>query len=461
MSNCVGKLVSKKVSYDKVNKDTAEVAFTIMEDIDACAKIITKRYATYGSVDGSGTLVSTYAKTKVPEDLLNICESFGCKNTGTLTVTNTATNATKGVYATFTSASDATEYMAGVMYFYLYAPSDTVEVTISDITDEAMENADVYKIAVSGDTTGQFIPVTVDLSKVPTSTTGDGWQASDNGVRVKITDVNGTSVGISSISFFDSIEDLEGNEAIRLGCLTGVDGEDTIDALEETCSTAQYDETSPSIERTITFKTWTPNATLLNPFMHKSDETEGWFFQTVRKTIPMSADNKGYGMIHLSDLYAEECGHIYVAIDDSCNITDSVLHRVNNPNLMSLNENQFQVITAKQNPQRSELIGGEIYFDESLIGKTVVISYPKEALEVETYHATTVGVNNRRVKMAYTRQISDGVVEMYEYKSVLVTSFPMALSDSDSEAEITVSVQKDNNNDYYTMKRINSESYLL
>lgn len=452
MSNCIGKTVASKVRYNKIVKDTAEVAFTVMEDIDACAKIITKKYE---SLTNDKTTAVFY-KSNVPEDLLNICESFGCKNTGTLQIHPIAstTGMERKAGAVFTSASDATEYMAGVLLFYL-TPSDSIDsctVEIADITDDFFKNADKYNVSIRGNV--GTIPVTVDLSKTPSETIGEGWQASDNGVRLRIT-VEDYGMGISSISFFDSIEDLEGNEAIRLGCLTGVDGEDTIDALEESCMSAQYDETSPSIERTITFKTWTPNAVLLNPFMHKSDETEGWFFQTVKKTVPSGAS------IHLSDLYTEECGHVYVAIDDSCNTTDSVLHRVNSPNKLTLNESQFQVITAKQSPDRGDLIGGEIVFNESLVGKTVVISYPKEALEVETYHATTVGVNDRRVKMAYTKTISDGVVEMYEYRNVLVTSFPMALSDSDSELEMTISVQKDNNNDYYTMKRINSEAYLL
>lgn len=458
MSNCIGKTVASKVRYNKIVKDTAEVAFTVMEDIDACAKIITKKYE---SLTNDKTTAVFY-KSQVPEDLLNICESFGCKNTGTLNVhpIGSTTGMEKSAGVVFTSASDATEYMAGVLLFYVGSATEdhTYTVEIADIKDEEFTNADSYSVSVKANTSAQFAPVTIDLSKTPTKTIGEGWQASDNGVRLRIT-VDSYVMLISSISFFDSIEDLEGNEAIRLGCLTGVDGEDTIDALEESCMSAQYDETSPSIERTITFKTWTPNAVLLNPFMHKSDETEGWFFQTVKKTVP-SYEN-GKARIHLSDLYTEECGHVYVAIDDSCNTTDSVLHRVNSPNELTLNENQFQVITAKQSPDRGDLIGGEIVFDGSLSGKTVVISYPKEALEVETYHATTVGVNDRRVKMAYTKTISDGVVEMYEYKNVLVTSFPMALSDSDSELEMTISVQKDNNNDYYTMKRINSEAYLL
>lgn len=455
MSNCIAKAVASKVSYNKLVKDTSEVAFTVMQDIDACAKIITKKYVELTNEFTS----AVYDKTEVPEDLLNICESFGCKNTGTLHVHPSGSTSLMETQtgAVFTSASDATEYMAGVLYFYVNNNSEftKITVTISDIKDEKMENADVYIITPKTIQTGNsFMPISVDLSKTPNSTVGDGWQASDNGVRLKIEQTGTYGIKISSISFFDSIEDLEGNEAVRLGCLTGVEGEDTIDALEESCMSAQYDETSPSIERTITFKTWTPNAVLLNPFMHKSDEADGWFMQTVKKTVPSN------GRIHLTDLYTEECGHVYVALDESCNVTDSVLHRVNSPNLLDLNNNQFQVLTNKSEGQVG-LIGGEIRLPSNLNGKTVTISYPKEALEVETYHATTVGVNDRRVKMAYTKTISDGVVEMYEFKNVLITSFPMSLSDSDSELEMTVSVQKDNNNDYYTMKRINAEAYLL
>lgn len=457
MSNCKAKRIAQKVSNKKLDQATAEVAFTVMEDIDACAKIITKRFK---STEADS---SVFSETKRPDDLLNICGTFGCKNTGTLLLTKAGSEDVTSS-ATFTSSSDATEYVAGVAYYYIYIGQTgkyTVTTTIGDLTDESLANADSYETAINATHAG-FYPVTIDLSLAPSKTVGTGWVATDSGVTFKVEfKGHAGTVGVSSISFFDEIEDLEGNTAVRLGCLTGVDGEDTLDTLEEACQSAQYDESSTSVERTITAKSWTPNFLLLNPLVRKGDETDGWFFANDKKVIARD-EATGYGVLHFADMYIEECGHIYVALDDSCNITDSAMSRVNNPNLMKLNERQFQVITMKQNPEVT-YNGGKIYFDASLIGKTVFVSYPKEALEVETYHANSSFVNDRRLKMAYTRQLSDGVIEMLEYPSVRITSFPMAVSATEnSELEFSVKVSRDDaTKDFYTIKRINSESYLL
>lgn len=79
MSKCnINKIVAQKVAPQKLS-NLDEVEFTISRDIDACAKINTKNYLASGSDE-----VLMYDRLLVPDDLLNVCESFGCKNTGTL-----------------------------------------------------------------------------------------------------------------------------------------------------------------------------------------------------------------------------------------------------------------------------------------------------------------------------------------------------------------------------------------
>ena len=106
MSNCRAKALAHKISLEAVNKNL-EVYCNVMKDIDSCAKINTIHY-----LETSGT--ASYSRTTVPEDLLNICQSTGCKNTGTLTV-----NGTQGASAKFSSISDATYYYAGLVYYYV------------------------------------------------------------------------------------------------------------------------------------------------------------------------------------------------------------------------------------------------------------------------------------------------------------------------------------------------------
>ena len=78
MSKCnMNKIVAQKVNPQKLT-NLDEVEFTISRDIDACAKINTKNFLT----EGTDSVV--YDRLLIPDDLLNVCESFGCKNTGTL-----------------------------------------------------------------------------------------------------------------------------------------------------------------------------------------------------------------------------------------------------------------------------------------------------------------------------------------------------------------------------------------
>lgn len=78
MSKCnINKIVAQKVAPQKLS-NLDEVEFTISRDIDACAKINTKNFLL------EGTDLVEYDRLLVPDDLLNVCESFGCKNTGTL-----------------------------------------------------------------------------------------------------------------------------------------------------------------------------------------------------------------------------------------------------------------------------------------------------------------------------------------------------------------------------------------
>ena len=79
MSKCnMNKIVAQKVAPQKLT-NLDEVEFTVSRDIDACAKINTKNFLTEGTDAGAD-----YDRLLVPDDLLNVCESFGCKNTGTL-----------------------------------------------------------------------------------------------------------------------------------------------------------------------------------------------------------------------------------------------------------------------------------------------------------------------------------------------------------------------------------------
>ena len=351
--------------------------------------------------------------------------------------------ATNTLTAVFKSATDATKYSAGVMTFYAYSHlggtgSYTVKITDIQNADFSASTA-TYMGDITYPENGGFALVVVDLSHA-------AWVVTPNGIKtqIQVTSANSNdTVGISSISLFESISDLEGNDVVKLGCLQSVGGDDTADPLETSCFGDGYDEESVSVSRTLTAQSWTPNAWKLNPLISRGEKTEGYIMDTQEITVPQN------GKIILADAYRDQCGMVYVALSDSCNVTDAVLNRVNvgNSGIM-LDSDQFAVETNVDN-------GIVVRVDTQLAGKTVVVSYPKLVEDGQHFIANTNTLNDRKTVMTYKRTLNDGTIEVFTYRNVLITSFPMTLSKSDTDFEFGVSVQKDRKGNYYEYMRFN------
>lgn len=466
MNKCnLNRVVAQKVGYNKVEK-TQEVDFNLSTDIDACVKINTKNYVAY-----EGETAPVYSRLAVPQDMINVCAVKGCKNTGTLIISTknagSDSSYTHTASATFAKATNAVLISAGIVYFYVDFPKAgtyTVDLTIGDIKDSELTNGDQYTQEVTVTSEG-YKPISFDLSIAPSEDVGTGWNPTTSGITMQI-DVHtqdatetGYMVGLSSISIFEDVDDLATNEVVKLGCMSGIEGDDTIDAMEEQCLGAQYDTSTTSVERTITASTWTSNVMMLNPLIHRTEVTEGFYIATVEMTVEQDAENENYGSVQLADSYDEVCGFIYSSIADSCNINDSILTRINNPNLMNLDERQFQVINSFLNPT-VDVEGSKLYFNKALVGKTVIISYPR-AVEVEEFIATEAGINERRAQMSYTKKQSDGVVEVHVYDNVLITSFPQTINNSDSDFSFTISVQRDKNGNFFRIMKYNETGQYL
>lgn len=466
MSNCRAKALAHKISLEAVNKNL-EVYCNVMKDIDSCAKINTIHY-----LEASGN--AGYSRTTVPEDLLNICQSTGCKNTGTLTV-----NGEKGASAKFSSISDATYYFAGLAYFYVKvesfvatqeAPTAMYKVTtkISDLKDTKQTNADTYETTLKVSNNG-FYPITIDLAKMPKKTEGTGWKASTNGTVISITveNVNESGevqekpvvAGISSIAFFDGIDKLENNDVVVLGCLDSIAGDDSFDTLEQTCKKAQLDNSSVTITKTVSATQYTPNVDLLNPMYEDSDEITGYYMYGRVFTVE-KAPSGDYGYLHIPDVFTYECGFIYASLNDNCNITDAQMRRVNNPNLLALNELQFQVLTTKQN-QNLDIVGAELYFSKELIGREVYISYPKTADDVKVAVYKTDGMNDVRFSMNYQKKYSDNTIKVVTFPNVLVTTFPDGYSKDENQLDFEFSIQPNDDGVYVKTYTINKEAQML
>jgi len=185
--------------------------------------------------------------------------------------------------------------------------------------------------------------------------------------------------------------------------------------------------------------------------MSKSESTIGWISHTVEREITSTTINGiTYGYVQLADMNMEECSFTTAAIADDCNVTDSMLNRVNSPVVIELNEKQFIVLDGVTT---SNADAGKLLFHSSLIGKNVIISYPRQ-VDVEHFVGNEEALDTRRVRMSFTQEQTDGVKTVYVYNNVLITSFPGTLNNEETTFEFTISVQRDRNGNFYEMYKV-------
>lgn len=445
---CDNDALLSKIGLKSVQK-THEISFNVLTDIENCKRINTRQYI---SVVSSAT---TYNRNLVPDDRFN-CLPIGCRNTGTLMINSPTTGDDFVASGKFSIAYDATEFYAGVTTYYLYFDDPgtyTVTTTMSNISDEAQTNADVYEKQIVVNEAG-FYPIVVDFSEVPSSVTGNGWTATEAGAIINI-EVEGASafdVGISSIYFYDSVLDFQVNDVVNVGCLTDVSADLGIDANDNTCFAADYDPDSTSLEFTITGNTVTPNYFKMNPLISKTDVVDGWELQTDDRTVQSTTINgTTYGYIQVPDMDITECGFTKVMLNDNCNVVDSNLDRVQSPIPITISETQFIVLDGTTT---DPLDAGKILLHETLIGQKVIVQYPK-AVTMDEWAANDKNVNHARVRMVIPFCYNDGTTGYYIFENVLVTSFPFTIAVSDtSEFSFTITVARDPEGNWYKVRRI-------
>lgn len=421
--------VITKITTNKLDKRTV-VSFALLGGLPDCKRIKTSDY--FKVVDSSHadvTYTKAWNKYDKPDTIVECAEENPCYNTGGLAVTAAAN------YFMYKLPYDGTQFSSGLILFYVkgFTGDKAVKVELSD--SAAFTNADVYTLTVTGKG-AEYVPVIVDLSKAPTSVTGDGWTASANAnyMTINVADANGI---ISSISVFDSIEDFENNDVVQMGCLTTIEGDDAIDAAEATCvnATARHDlSTYPTFERTITGTKVTENYQKLNPLIGKGSAKKAYELVT-EKFTPVAADT--YAKIVLGDAYAKECG--FITVDAGCNL----LKRYDIPADVAVDDDHFLVRVQSDGTTA-------ILMNANLAGHEVTITYPREASVNETVaDLDNVDTVVKRTKLYVPYSLSNGKKMAKVYGNVLVTSFTDNLGEEDTEFSVTVSIQRAADGHYY------------
>lgn len=422
MSNCKSDVLFHKLSAKKL-EESREIEFRIRKDLPDCKKLSAgKVHAFVGTANG------VYDGSDRPENQLE-CMRKGCINSGTLTM-NAANDAVDYFFP-----YNATEFSAGVLTFYVKGNPTNVTVSLSD--DAAFTNTNTYTVAPAAAGADGFRVVFIDLSQPPTSTEGTGWVPSSNGVYVRVS--SDAVVGYSSFAFFDSIEDFELLDVVKVACLTTMGGSFDLNIIEEACTEVQYNSQITSLNFPLTGRQVTPNYHKLNPMLKKGTADEGFEIVTVEKTVDTN------GRIQLTDMDMAVCGYTAVQLNDACDVASATLTQINAPIAITLDASHFQILPAPT--------GAYVYLNQRHANKSVLVSYPRRA-EVEEYEANVNNLNSVHTSMVVPYILGENDKYLYIFDNVYVTSFPMAITSDTAEFAFTITIGRGEGGTFYRVLHV-------
>lgn len=429
------------VRLDQVGKLKNDdlIAISILDDLASCAKIDTR---TINKNSNANVTSGYYNAANVPEDEFG-CSKNKCYNTGTFQGTVTAAEAT-AVFGDFKKTMDATLYAAGIATAYVLLPAGDhqVSLTLADYTATGYTNASTSTVTVHATKSGNgsvLYPVKFDLTEFTNA--GEGWTPSTIGVLAKVS-IDGANlkagdfVGVSSIAFYESLEDLELNKTVLVSCIDTWGDSQSFDVVEGACSTSEFDPNSGSMTATITANKWSENLKYANPALHKTDEEEfGVLHVVTRKVQAGTGELADYGYVQLSDMVEGDCGFVYIQTP-GCAGNSSELIRVSAPVPVidgTTDGDKFQVLTTSYNGDASM---GQIIVGKDWIGQELNIIYrQKKTAEVYTI---TNEFRDFHVNILAPLRKKDGSVEWHLYENAFMTTHANNISRSD---ETTIELQ--------------------
>lgn len=432
------------VNLDQVGKlkNDDMIAISILDDLASCAKINAREI----KVAGVDNLESGfYNAANTPEDAFG-CSKNKCYNTGTFqgAVKTAATNVTIG---DFKKTMDGTLYAAGIVTAYVLLPAGDHKVTleITDYTDPAYTNSNKTSVTVHATKSGEgsyLYPVKFDLTDIDEDgTIGTGWTPSTVGTKIRVI-IDGANlaandaVGLSSIAFYESIEDLELNKTVLVSCIDTWGDSQSFDVVEGACSTSEFDPNSGQMTASITANKWSENLVYANPALHKTDEQEfGVLHVVTRKVMAATGELEGYGFIQLSDMVEGDCGFVYIQTP-GCADNSSELVRVSSP-VPILNPEtdgtKFQVLSTDYDGDKSL---GMILVGKDWIGQELNIIYRQK--RTAQVWSITNEFRDFKVNILAPLRKKNGTVEWHLYENAFMTTHANNISRSD---ETTIELQ--------------------
>lgn len=435
MARCTNEVLLNKIGLDPI-KENAEIEFRLRTDLPDCRKISADAYIAASETPG-------YSKFRKPQNRFE-CMRTGCVNTGTINL------ATADATVTYRAMYDAVEFANGVVTYYVYVPQGTtfpVVATFKIGDDAALTNADVYTVNITQAmvTSDGFVPMFIDLSQTPASVEGNGWTPAPTGAYIQLS--ADKPVGYSSISIFDTIEDFETNDVVKVSCISTMGGTSDVELIQNRCQDAQYNDSINQLTFPLTGTRATPNYHKLNPLEGRGDAVTGFDTTTVKKTVEAyTYDTKNYGRVTLADAYQDVCGYFAIQIADSCDVTEASLTELSVPTITDIDAGHYQIIKNADGTT-------DIILNEEIVDMGIIVSYPKR-VQIEEYVGNPDNLGSVHVSMLVPVQQSDGVKMVYIYENVFVTSFPTTITNETAEFAFTITIARDANGHFYKRQRI-------
>lgn len=451
MAKCDSKgFVIRQDQMGKLKNDDM-IAISVLDALASCAKIDTRNNNGASNANLTGAF---YNAANTPVDAFG-CSKNACYNSGTYQGAVTAAE-TAVVFGDFKKTFDGTLYATGIVtaYFLLPDGNHQISMDITDYTEDEWTNYDTLTKtihATKGNGGSYLYPVQFDLSQALSAEQGTGWVPTTIGAKVRFT-IDGTNlkeadyVGISSIAFYESIEDLELNKTILLSCLDTFGDSQSFDVVEGACSTSEYDPQSGSITFNLTANKWSENLKYINPTLRKTDDSEFGVLNIVTRTVgdasTIDPELANYGFIQLSDIVEDDCGYVYIQTP-GCAGNSHDLTRVNSPvPVMNpiTDADKFQVLTSDYMGDKSL---GLILVGKDWIGQDLNVIYRKK-VTAEVWEITNE-FREFNVSILAPFRKKDGTREWHLYENAFVTTVPNSISRSDEttvELEFTVAADE-------------------
>lgn len=425
-----------------------KIFISVTDPIQGCINIRTNAFTSL--ISKYGTPSTSFFKADRPKDQMN-CPAPLCITTGTLKfgfVLPESGEFAADVSTSLVYESDepAVDYINGVVSGYVTLYSSGSYTVKFLVTDQCNGNVvELSKVVSGGDS--EIYPKT-ELVQFALSEATTLLSSSDCGMKItaEFTPADaiaaGKTIGFSSLSMVKDKSDFEMNEMIAFTCVDELDFPNDVDLTDPTCLGQAPDDSSITLELTITAQQVTGNYMRLNPLLHKLDSTTAFAVDCVNKTIgKITVNGTELTGIRLPNFYQDECSYVSAYLP-ACDANEGRLNYSSIKNLSEPDLEAFKLVT-------DEVTGDKfIFFNSTYIDQSITIFYPVKKAAIK-YEANTNFVEGRQIRVMVPFKFKNGWEGYIHSENAFVTSFPFGWSTTeDTPLEFTIVFMRVNNKYY-------------